>query len=354
MLVAFAILYWPLIQPGVIPGPDPDAADYAHLAQSLLHGSFVVDYDGPPRVPRYTPGFSVLLAPAVALGGVESSVWIGFLSALALGGLVLLLSYRAGGPLAPPLAVFMVMFPPVVRAMTQVVMSDLPSAMLVVTELTLLTLGSEAGIVAAGMIAGATVWIRPSMLVLLIAGLVAVGFTSNGRARGLKFLAAAFPSVLALALWQWLMFGKPWTVSYQAAGASGDGRSGLEAFFDIAYVYGPPWNAYGVGPDSNLVAYAQILIGMGEGIIFPGVAVVGAVAAIVMFRWQGPSGMISRYTLAATVLTLGLYLPYFFRDQRFLIVPTCLLSLTASIAYGRLVLRVRELSSLPSRLRGEQ
>jgi hypothetical protein len=62
-----------------------------------------------------------------------------------------------------------------------------------------------------------------------------------------------------------------------------------------------------------------------------------------MVRWQNAAGTIARFTLAASLVTLGVYLPYFFRDQRFLIVPTVLLSLTASIALGRSVLWVREL-----------
>src|ERR1700694_2828867 len=83
-VLVFAYMVWPTITPGLLPGGD--AEEYAHLSQSLLHGSYLVDYDGgPPRLTRYTPGFSILLMPAVAFGGLESALWVPYLSALVLG-----------------------------------------------------------------------------------------------------------------------------------------------------------------------------------------------------------------------------------------------------------------------------
>src|SRR5437870_1408386 len=82
-LLVFARMVWPTITPGLLPGSD--AKEYVHLSQSFLHGSYLVDYDGPPRLTRYTPGFSILLMPAVALGGPESGVWVSYLAGLVLG-----------------------------------------------------------------------------------------------------------------------------------------------------------------------------------------------------------------------------------------------------------------------------
>src|SRR5215831_13357440 len=76
-VVIFAAMARPVIAPGYLPGGDAD--EYVHLAKSLLHGSVLVDYDGLLRLTRYTPGFSIILVPAVALGGLEAAVWVCYL-----------------------------------------------------------------------------------------------------------------------------------------------------------------------------------------------------------------------------------------------------------------------------------
>src|SRR5688500_17702547 len=108
LLVAFAVFAWPVITPGIVPGAHPDSYDYAYGALALLQGEYVVAWDGPPRLPIYPPGFSVLLMPAVALGGVEASVWVPFLAGLALGVMAAVLAMRLSRPIAAPLAVFLV------------------------------------------------------------------------------------------------------------------------------------------------------------------------------------------------------------------------------------------------------
>src|SRR5258708_1745183 len=45
VLVLFGRVMFPVIEPGEIPGPPPDAPEYVHLSASLLHGSYLVDYD---------------------------------------------------------------------------------------------------------------------------------------------------------------------------------------------------------------------------------------------------------------------------------------------------------------------
>src|ERR1700687_3982324 len=68
-------------EPGSGFSPGSDAQEYVHLALALEHGSHLVDYDGPPRPTRFTPGFPLLLIPALALGGFASAVWVPYLAA---------------------------------------------------------------------------------------------------------------------------------------------------------------------------------------------------------------------------------------------------------------------------------
>jgi hypothetical protein len=165
--------------------------------KSLLHGSYLVDYDSPPRPTRYTPGFSVLLVPAVALGGLEAGVWVVYVSVLVLGCLAALLAWRIGGGLAATLAGLLALFNIGVYVMAHSIMSDLPSVTIAVAELTLiaLTVGSRSA-VAAGFLAGCLVWIRPGSLVLVLAGLAAFSANSrpeapSGRLRGQPCAAAS-------------------------------------------------------------------------------------------------------------------------------------------------------------------
>jgi hypothetical protein len=75
-------------------------------AASLLRDQYIVDWDGElPRVPKYAPGFPALLAPAVALGGIQSAIWVPYLGVFVLGGLIALMAAELGGPLIAPLAV---------------------------------------------------------------------------------------------------------------------------------------------------------------------------------------------------------------------------------------------------------
>jgi hypothetical protein len=63
-----------------------DSADYVFGAASLLRDQYIVDWDGElPRVPKYAPGFPALLAPAVALGGIQSAIWVPYLGVFVLG-----------------------------------------------------------------------------------------------------------------------------------------------------------------------------------------------------------------------------------------------------------------------------
>lgn len=236
-----------------------DGSEYAHLAQSLLHGSVLVDYDSPPRLTRYTPGFSILLMPAVALGGLEAAVWVPFIAALALGVLVAFVAWRAAGSgLAAPLAALLVLVNPGVYFGAQMIMSDVPSATIAIGELALLAIPKAVWPdVVAGVLAGYLVWLRPAALVLALAGIAGLSAVEQFRRRAAWYLSGALPPVLLLAGWQWLALGSPLTTSYQATGASATGGSDIGSFISLAYIFGPPWNTYAAGFDPNIAVYLR-------------------------------------------------------------------------------------------------
>ncbi len=338
LLLAFATIAWPDIEPGEIPGGD--AVEYVHVAAALLHGTHLVDYDGPPRPTRYTPGFPLMLAPAVAVGGLEAAVWVSYLAALVLGALAALLAFTLGGGLAAPLAVVLVLFTPAGLAMARIIMSDLPSATLVLAEAALLALAtSRRSAVAAGLLAGWLVWMRPASIVLILAGLAGLSATRRVVDRSIAYIAGVVVPVVLLGLWQWSVFGSPLLTSYQVAGASGGGSSEFDAFFSLGYVLGPPWNAYSQGAAPNLIVYVRGLLGLDAALVWPATGLVGLVSASLMARSRDARGCVGRFTLAASLLTLLVYVPYFFREPRFLIVPAVLNGVTAAVLIGGLIPR---------------
>jgi hypothetical protein len=344
MLIVFAVLARPTAVPGRIPGPTPDAPDYAYMAAALLHGSYLVDYDGSLHATRYTPGFPVLLMPAVALGGVEAAVWVPFICALALGVLLILVAVKLAGGTAAPLAVLLTMFTPLTFYSAQMVMSDLPATTLVLGQVALLALGSggRSGVLA-GLLAGSLAWLRPASLVLVAAGLSGQSASSRSGTRAIGYVIASGVGVVLLALWQWSTFGSPLLTSYQANGASPDGSTGLQNFFSLSYIWTPPWNAYSQGPGPNGLVYPAQLVGIDSAAGLPLIGLLGLAGAVVLARSPGAAGCVGRFSLATNALTLLVYVPYFFREERFLMTPVVLNEMIAAVLLARLLSWIRSM-----------
>ncbi len=345
LIAVFSILTWPRVQPGVIPGPAPDAPSYAYMAAGLTHGTLLVDYDGPPHLTRYTPGFALMLVPAVALGGVEAAVWVPYVLAVLLGVLVLFLTAALGGPGAGLLAVMFTLFSGYALLGAQMVMSDLPSATLSVLEILALAFArSRWTAVAAGFIGGALVWIRPVSLVLAVAAVVALTACKDFRGRARWYSIGLAVPVALLAMWQWSTFGSPFTTSYVGADAGPGDGSGFAGLYGLKYLFGPPWNAYSAGIDPNVSVYPKWLIGLDSDTYLPGVGLVGLLGAVQMARSaRRPVAVFGCFTVGATLLTLAVYLPYFFRAERFLVTPAVLTTVAAAVLIARIatLLRVR-------------
>ena len=350
IVLAYGLLALPKIEPGSIPGPKPDTPDYVHLAQALLHGSVLVDYDGPPHLTRYSLGFPILLMPAVALGGLEATVWVPYLAALVLGILAALIAWRTGGGLAAPLAALLTLYSVGMFVMLHLVMSDVPSTAIALAELALLALMPGTGAaIAAGLLAGLLVWIRPASLVLGLAGFSGLTATHPDRKRLVWYGLGLSLPVILLAAWQWTAFGSPLLTSYQAAGGTSDGSPRLSSLFGLQYVMGPPWNAYSAGTEPNLLVYIKGLIGIDNDETYPGLGLLGFVGGIIFARRSGAAGAVSRFSLATNVLILLVYVPYFYRDLRFLMLPVTLNHITAAVMLAAVLSAVRK--ALPGRVR---
>jgi hypothetical protein len=351
VVLVFARIMLPsilVVQPDEIPGPD--APEYVHLSAALLHGSYLVDYDGPPRPTRYTPGFPLLLMPVIAIGGFASAVWVSYFAALVLSLLAALLAWRVGGGLAPAPATALVLFNGEMFFMSRVIMSDLPSTTMAFAEVALLALaGGRFSAVAAGLLAGALVWVRPGSIVLVVAAIAGLSAVCAWKHRLVWYTGAVTVPVLLLACFQWYAFGSPLVTSYQATAASGDGSTALSSFLSVSYILGPPWNAYMVGSDSNLSVYLRALIGLDNPETLPGIGLLGLIGAAALARRTGPGGCFGRFTLAANVVTLLLYVPYFFRDVRFLMIPVSLNDVAAAVMIAGGISRLA--SALPTRRR---
>jgi hypothetical protein len=144
--------------------------------------------------------------------------------------------------------------------------------------------------------------------------------------------------VLLLAVWQWYAFGSPFVTSYQATAASGNESSDISSFFSWSYVFGPPWNTYAVGTDANVYAYLRALLGLdglGNPETLPGLGLLGLIGAAMLARQVGAAGCVGRFTLAANALILLLYVPYFYRDVRFFMIPATLNDIAAALMVAR-------------------
>lgn len=340
-----------------LPGPygfvQFDSFDYAYGALALLHGTYLVEWPGmAAHIPRYAPGFSLLLAPAVALGGIQAAVWVPYLCALALGLLVAYLAALVGRPLAAPWAVATVLCGAAQTTFARLVMSDLPAATLGVAQIAVLARAHTArAALFGGLLAGALIWVRPASIVLGLAGLGGLTARPGWRRLAVGYAIGLCLPLAALGAWQWLTFGSPLTSGYEAAAAGPGGRGDLAALFSAQYVFGQPWRSDGavLGGGAagwklpNAAVYPLQLAGMDAFLSLPGVGLVGLFGLVRLARRQGAGGVVGRFGLLAVLLTLLVYIPYFWQSGRFLLLPAAVLGLAAAtlVAEGNAALARR-------------
>ena len=233
---------------------------------------------GTAIVPAYPLGFPVVMALAMAAGGLGAAFYV----PLAAGAGIVALAYRAARNMASPVAAaataMVVAWNPVLTNMAVQPMSDAPAAFWYLLALTLL-LGPRSRPAAAGLAFAMGVWTRPLVIALAPALLVLL---PRRREAFLRFAAGSAPVFLAMAGLQWLMYGSPLRTGY-------GGAAGLFTTGNIG---------------RHLGAFARWTLAL-HGPLFA--------AAFVAGLWRGPR----RLALAAAAGLLAGAAPYLFNLQYF-------------------------------------
>lgn len=321
----------------------PDSLEYAHGAIALLRGHYPGEWDGPAWRPHYPPGFSLLLVPAVAIGGLNGAGWVPWISALVLSGIGAALAVRLGGFRAGPLAVLSLLSPAWSQILGIVVLSDVPAATLTLLQVALLALG-RGGVAwfLAGVVGGSVIWVRSALALLVLAGLAGVSALPQWRRAACVYTLGASLPILALGLWQWASFGAPWKSSYDTATVVVY-HTGVavprSAWFDLKYLVNPPAYAEPRFLFSralpNTVAYCLDLLGVEQGLVLPGIGILGLVGGWYFARERGAPGVVGRFGGGALLATLAIALPYHYQHPRLVLVPATLLSIMGSAIIGR-------------------
>ena len=266
--------------------PRPDALEYEEAARNLASGQgYSLVLDGGHYPPRYPPGFSLLLVPAMWLTGGEhgAGVWMVLASALAGIACQWAIGFRVGGAASATAAAVLLALAPLHVRWSRAVMSDVPAT----TLTTALALGGLAALgrgpgawFALGLAAGLAALLRSTctLLALPLAGmLVADPGARAGAARRLAALAAGVGvGLLPLAAYDVLRFGSPLADGYHY-------WVGVE-FFAWPNVVGIPTG----GTAPNLVFYARPPAAGGALYPWP-IAILAAAGCVLGVRRPGPA-----------------------------------------------------------------
>jgi glycosyltransferase involved in cell wall biosynthesis len=342
--------------------PYPDAHVYADAARHLARGdgyltTAYVSADnaeigmkgagddwlvrGPARPPMFPPGLSLALAPAAAVGDFPANVQMAarFFAILYIV-IAAVAAWSLAGPVAAALASILLALSPFARVAAQYVISDAFAVVLVVLILMLVRRVTWTRAWAGGLVAGALVAVRLNMLVALIALLFAVP-ARYWRA----VIAGAAPALGALAVYQWLTFGNPFTTGYQQAGVGLNALAWAHVFVDppafgdfgwlfpdrlngqlMAWVCPCPGDRP-VAALSNLSFYPTVMSGLFWVFTPPLVTLAGLV-----YAWRHRTEPAARFTLIFTVLTLLMFTFYYYQSARFVAAPATLLGIYAAVA----------------------
>jgi hypothetical protein len=330
-----------------IPGPNPDSPDYAYAAQSLLQGHYLVSWQGFERLPYYTPGLSLLLVPSVALGGVRAAVWTSYVAALVVGGVVAALAHRVGPPLAAPLAILATLFTPAAHLFASIVMTEMPAAALLGLEAALLVTGrARWQLLAAGALGAVLTWMRPASCVFLLAGVAGLTASSSGWSARMRFyLVGAVPILVLLGIWLWATFGSPLSTPY-AALRGGSDPGAPDNLFALSYASTPATSADGAELGGagvqwhlpNDILYPLQLIGADGFLLRPGIGLLGVMGLLLLARSPLPAAAtLGRFGLGVVILTLAVYVPYYYQSGRFLVGAAVFVGLGAGVMLARAI-----------------
>jgi len=341
--------------------PFPDSAEYASSARSLALGDgfYTNVHAGSREPPRYPLGYPLVLVPFASVGTYPRDVqrgakfWVLFY-VLA----TLIAAWALGGALAAAIAAGVLAASPFASDAAGLVMSDAFVAGLTVLMLPLLRFMNRSGTRLAGAATGLAMLARITAVVNLVGLLVALPRRSYR-----SILSFALPSLIGLALLQWLMFGSPLTTGYDYWGVSGDSFSLAHLTQGYSLERDGPWiipdrldgalldwtcPCQTGGPQAslpNLTFYPLVLAGIFWVFSPPLLPLLGLWCA-----WRRRRDPIGRYALTVTVLTLFVYGFYFYQGTRFMAGPATILAVLGCVwlseALERLGRRVRSSPAL--------
>jgi 4-amino-4-deoxy-L-arabinose transferase-like glycosyltransferase len=311
--------------------PRPDALEYEEAARNLVAGEgYALVLDGGRFPPRYPPGFSLLLVPAMWLTGGEhgAGVWVVLASALAGIACLWAIGRRVGGTASAAVAALLLALAPLHVRWSRAVMADVPAA----TLTTALALGGLAALrhgpgawFVLGLAAGLAALLRSTcaLLALPLAGMLVVesGLRHATVRRVAALVAGLAIGMLPLALYHLLRFGSPLADGYRY-------WVGVD-FFAWANVAAIPAG----GSEPNLAFYARQLAGAGTLYSWP-VAVLAVAGCILGIRRHGAARALVVLAAGAALVLLAVYLPFFWQWDRFLLPLLPLVLALAAIPAG--------------------
>jgi hypothetical protein len=304
--------------------------------------------------PRYSPGFSLALAPFAAIrDDFPSNVQRGATFYAALYVLIAVASaWSLKGPAAGALAAILIGMSPFSKVEASLIMSDGFAAGMTVLFIVLLQHPTPKRISLAGALAGALVAIRLPMVLNLIALFIVLPWVLRKR-----LLLFSAPPVAALGLFNWLTFGSPFRTGYDywlpglknfslsfalASPIPGDGPwvvadvlGGLLMRWVCPCPDGGPQAAM-----SNLFFYPSVLLGLFWIFVPPLLPVIG-----LLYGWENRRELAVRFTGWLTAFSLLLFTFYFYQGARFMAAPATLLGVFASAKLAGWIQRAARIPS---------
>lgn len=313
--------------------PRPDALEYGIAAATFAdRGTFAIPIGGVDYPSRYPVGFPLMLAPFVAARGLAGA-WIGALTfgALAIG-VAGLLGLLSGGSFAALIAALIVARSPLAFEASTLAMSETASMLLFGIVLAALAAARWRSperprtwlLWTAALAAAAAASIRYTNAALLLLLLVAAP-----RSHRWRLLLPGALVVAAMLARNAVLFGHPLHDGYQFwihAGETGEPPH----LFSLSYLL----TNSGFFPASNLATYSRSLAGLEPGLwtaIAAGLASIGLVRAVALFRRCPVARTCVLATLLVALPIVAFHAVYFWQDERFLLP---LLPLLAALAGG--------------------
>lgn len=279
-----------------------DSGIYASAARSLAAGHGYHSAIEASGVPRYPPGFPLLLVPAAWVGSNAAMQATSLILGVLLVAAVWACARRLGGNVAATTAGVLILLSPLVRLAGTEVMADTPAALSTVLGLWAVAAGRER---LAGLAMGAACWMRLDAVALL---------PGLGWRRALAVAATVVGTLVAV----------------QVALHDGNvlGYAGGQASFGLHYLWGG--TVYESGSVRSALPngefYPSLLIGAG-GWVMPGLGLLGGLGL-----WRRRAERPARLAAWVVVATVAVYLVYYFQSARFLLPAACALVVYAAVA----------------------